>query len=326
MTPHTPSTEPSIEQLRKEYAKLLDPAEPLDSRMRELYRLKENHIHSVAAANLLLEGIDTTDSVLLQHELAYNVGQTGVPSAVAGLEKVVRDMKYDTVTRHEAAEALGALGSPEALKVLTDHIDPAQEPEVSVRETCELAIARIAMREKKGSSAMSPPAGCPYVSVDPSPAFSADTLDEARSKLPTTVEELGAILLDPSERLFVRYMAMFSLRNIGTVPAVEVLCRSLREDKTSCLFRHEVAFVLGQLEHRCSQPALIAALRDEDEAPMVRHEAAEALGAIADPETLPVLQEYSTHPEAIVRDSCVVALEMHKYWSDFNAKASAAQK
>ncbi|KEG07966.1 deoxyhypusine monooxygenase [Trypanosoma grayi] len=54
---------------------------------------------------------------------------------------------------------------------------------------------------------------------------------------------------------------------------------------------------------------------------MVRHEAAEALGAIADPTTLRTLEVYAKHEEPIVRDSCVVALEMHKYWSQFSKHA-----
>lgn len=313
------SSPPTVETLRVEFAKLLDPKEPLDSRMRELYRLKESYIHTPAAAQLLLEGVDTTDSVLLQHEMAYNVGQTGTPeAAVDGLERIVRDMKYDSVTRHEAAEALGALGSPAALKVLEDHADPAKESEVSVRETCELAMARILLQEKKGEKAMKPPANCPFVSVDPSPAFNKETAET----VPTSVEELTRILLDQSgnTRLFQRYMAMFSLRNVASPEAIQALMRALREDHTSCLFRHEVAFVLGQLERPASQPALIEALRDEGEAAMVRHEAAEALGAIADPKSLPILEEYARHSEPIVRDSCVVALEMHKYWAQFNTK------
>lgn len=128
------------------------------------------------------------------------------------------------------------------------------------------------------------------------------------------------MLLDTTGQtsLFTRYMAMFSLRNLGTPEAVAALTRALREDNVSALFRHEVAFVLGQLEAPSSQVALVAALRDEEEAPMVRHEAAEALGAIADPKTLSVLEEYAQHDEPLVRDSCVVALEMHKYWAQFN--------
>lgn len=315
----TPASTLTVEEVRKEYAKLLDPKEPLDSRMRELYRLKEDCLKTVPGVLVLLEAIDTTDSVLLQHELAYNAGQSGVEAAVPELERIVRTTSYDVVTRHEAAEALGAIGSPLALKVLEEHGDPAKEPEDAIRETCELALARIAMKEKKGDAAVAPPRDCAFVSVDPSPAFGAAA--DGEEPIPQTVEELAAVLLDTSgrTRLFRRYMAMFTLRNLANDAAVAALSRALREDTVSALFRHEVAFVLGQLEHPKSQPALIAALKDEAEAPMVRHEAAEALGAIADPATLPVLETYATHSEPIVRDSCVVALEMHKYWANFNS-------
>lgn len=52
---------------------------------------------------------------------------------------------------------------------------------------------------------------------------------------------------------------------------------------------------------------------------MVRHEAAEALGSIADPGTLELLQNYTADQEKPVSESCVVALDMHAYWSKFNS-------
>lgn len=44
--------------------------------------------------------------------------------------------------RHEAAEALGALGDKGSLELLTAMRDDVREPEV-VRETCEIAVGRI---------------------------------------------------------------------------------------------------------------------------------------------------------------------------------------
>lgn len=44
--------------------------------------------------------------------------------------------------RHEAAEALGALGDVGSLEVLRQLRDTKEEVEV-VRETCEIAVARI---------------------------------------------------------------------------------------------------------------------------------------------------------------------------------------
>ncbi|CCW65104.1 unnamed protein product [Phytomonas sp. EM1] len=311
---------PTLEELRKDFSKLLDPKEPLDSRIRELYRLKETFLKTSAGVAVMLEAIDTTDSVLLQHELAYNVGQSGLEEAVEPLGRIVSDTKYDDVTRHEAAESLGAIGSLKGIQVLEYYTDEKNEPNPAVRETCELALARIATKVKEGDEALLPPVGCPFVSVDPSPAFTERLNSVDGKPVPRSVEELTNLLLDTSgsTSLFARYMAMFTLRNIATPEAVKALCRGLREDTVSALFRHEVAFVLGQLEDPGSQSALIEALKDESEAPMVRHEAAEALGAIADPVSLSVLKTYAEHAEPIVRDSCTVALDMHKYWSNFN--------
>ncbi len=79
----------------------------------------------------------------------------------------------------------------------------------------------------------------------------------------------------------------------------------------SALFKHEVAFVLGQLEHLASVPALCEMVRSEAEHPMVRHEAAEALGAIGSPEAMGVLRQYGEHDVEILRESCWVALHMY---------------
>ena len=44
---------------------------------------------------------------------------------------------------------------------------------------------------------------------------------------------------------------------------------------------------------------------------MLAHEAAEALGAIGSPQAIRVLEQYSDHPEEILRESCWVALHMY---------------
>ena len=51
-------------------------------------------------------------------------------------------------------------------------------------------------------------------------------------------------------------------------------------DTSSALLRHEVAFVLGQMQHPTALPALSTSLKRQHEHNMVRHEAAEALGAL----------------------------------------------
>ncbi|CAD2221269.1 deoxyhypusine monooxygenase [Angomonas deanei] len=342
--------------LEETYAVLLDPAAPLDARLRDLYKLKESALKTEEGVSILIKCIDRTDSVLLQHEVVYNIGQSGQLCAIPALEKVLKNEKvnddgkpvqYDTVTRHEAAEALGAIGGANARTTLEYYYKEENESEAAIRESCALALARIYMEVEKGKEALQIPNNCPYVSVDPTPAFNEKTVKvadlsdlqtahhlsstnstHAIPAVPTTVSELETILLDTENQYSIiqRYMAMFTLRNIATKEAVAVLCRALRQDTRSALFRHEVAFVLGQLEHKSSEAALVECLRDEKEHAMVRHEAAEALGAIAEDSSLAVLQEYAAHPEPIVRDSCIVALEMHKYWSNFNQTAIASKE
>ncbi len=49
----------------------------------------------------------------------------------------------------------------------------------------------------------------------------------------------------------------------------------------NALFRHEVAYVLGQVQSGVGRDPLLDRLRDAGESDMVRHECAEALGSIA---------------------------------------------
>lgn len=81
-------------------------------------------------------------SALLKHELAYVLGQIGRPSAIPHLEKVLIDADgfQGEMVRHEAAEALGALSSLQSLDLLKKY--KADESR-SVRETCEIAVAKI---------------------------------------------------------------------------------------------------------------------------------------------------------------------------------------
>lgn len=103
---------------------------------------------------------------------------------------------------------------------------------------------------------------------------------------------------------------MFSLRNIGTPEAVDALSAGFSD--SSALFKHEIAFIFGQILSPHSVPSLLSVLQDSNEEDMVRHEAAEALGGIATPEVLPHLREWMKRDDAprVVRESCEVAVDM----------------
>lgn len=112
---------------------------------------------------------------------------------------------------------------------------------------------------------------------------------------------------------------MFALRDLASPPdlptavaAVEALAAGFADP--SALFRHEIAFVFGQLSHPASIPSLVATLSDVEEVGMVRHEAAEALGGLGDePGVEYVLKKFLNDPEQVVRESVIVALDMAEF-------------
>lgn len=118
--------------------------------------------------------------------------------------------------------------------------------------------------------------------------------------------------MDTKLPLFERYRAMFTLRDLGTTESVLELAKGL-EDRSSALFRHEIAFVFGQMQNPASVTALKKTLENINELDMVRHEAAEALGSIATPECLPILKKFKEDQERVVKESCEVALDMYEY-------------
>lgn len=81
----------------------------------------------------------------------------------------------------------------------------------------------------------------------------------------------------------------------------------------SALFRHEIAYVLGQIASPLSISALRTNLEDEAENHMVRHECAEALGSVATDECITILNKYLNDKQAVVKESCEVALDITDY-------------
>ena len=148
-----------------------------------------------------------------------------------------------------------------------------------------------------------------FASIDPAPP-----IDQTAQRF--SIPQLQEKLLDTSLPLFERYRAMFALRDLASppdlptaVPAVKALSSGFSD--SSALFRHEIAFVFGQLSHPASIPSLKTTLSNKKEESMVRHEAAEALGSLGDEDGVEdFLREFLKDPEQVVRESVVVALDM----------------
>ncbi|KAF2121443.1 Deoxyhypusine hydroxylase [Lophiotrema nucula] len=307
-----PEQDTQVSTLRKIITSEL---EPLARRFRALFSLKylaslqppsEQTVPAIEA----IAAAFSSPSALLKHELAYCLGQTRNDAAILPLRNVLEDEEEDAMCRHEAAEALGALGDMGSLELLKRLRDNKGEVEV-VRETCEIAVDRIEWEHSKQRKDEQLKQS-DFASIDPAPPL-------PQAKQTPSIPELEKALLDTSLPLFQRYRAMFALRDLSSppdlptaVPAVQSLARGFSDP--SALFRHEIAFVFGQLSHPASIPSLIETLSNTKEASMVRHEAAEALGSLGDEEGVEdTLRKFLDDPEQVVRDSVIVALDMAEF-------------
>jgi len=81
-------------------------------------------------------------------------------------------------------------------------------------------------------------------------------------------------------------------------------------ESRSALLKHEIAYVLGQMQNDAAVPFLIERLEDLGEDVMVRHEAAEALGAIGNRGALATLEKFIGDEEIVVSESCEVAIDL----------------
>ena len=152
--------------------------------------------------------------------------------------------------------------------------------------------------------------------VDRKPQVSQyGSVDPAPPQTNGLVSEWTAVLCDESQPMFQRMRAVFSLRNQRTDEACLALCQGF--SSSSALLRHEIAYVLGQMQNPAALPTLTQRLEDANEHVMVRHEAAEALGAIGGVEVEKTLVTFRRDPEAVINESCMVALDTIDYWNDF---------
>ena len=211
-------------------------------------------------------------SELLKHEVAYCLGQTKSEKALEILKNCLNDMKQEPVVRHEAVEAIGAIGPPDYLEMLKELA--ANDRDIEVRETAELAFDKIKFLEEHPDKQHLMKNR--FNSVDPAPRSEEED-----------VAKLSKALMNTELSLFDRYRAMFGLRDVlpkmkteaERNECIEALLSGFKETK-SALFRHEIAFVFGQLGEEGSHATgrLVQVVDDELEHGMVRHEAAEALG------------------------------------------------
>ncbi|KAJ2518434.1 deoxyhypusine hydroxylase, partial [Coemansia sp. RSA 1937] len=238
----------------------------LSHRYRALFSLKA--LNDDEAAEIIGQALQIADdSDLFKHEVAYCLGQMGRKAAIPALVAAMAQVDSHDMVRHEAAESLGAISDPSVIPELEKYINDSCKP---LAETCVLAIEKIRYDHSDVVQKQDPrPRASQYTSIDPVPATTTTT----------SVPDLERTLCDTQASLWKRYRAMFALREVGTEEAVLALAKGMEEDTESALFRHEIGFIFGEMQHPASVPALARVLANQGEAAMVRHEAAEALGS-----------------------------------------------
>ena len=129
--PAPAALETDLESLR---FSLIDEDTRMFERMRSLFRLRD--IGGASAAMMICEAF-ASSSALLRHEAAYVLGQMQRPEAVDVLMAILDDEDEHVMVRHEAAEALGAIGELSCIKLLKKHL---QHTSPEIAESCEVAL------------------------------------------------------------------------------------------------------------------------------------------------------------------------------------------
>ena len=283
-------------------------------RYQALFRSRQLAPSGEAVVATLSAALAQEKSVLMRHEMAYVLGQNGHPAAVPVLIEILENESEDEVTRHEAAEGLAAIGTQAVVEAQLSKYAHNSEMQL-LAETCQLALEATKRQDEPGAlpacvcqqyEKVATERSIEYISKDPAVGLIGATHDD--------IGALGAELQREDLDLYARYQAMFTLRNLGGSEAVKHLCDGLLFDKGSACFRHEVAFVLGQMENELATEALLAKLAEHGEHPVVRHEAAIALGSIGGEVVVKALEVHSRDSEPMVAESCVAALATVAYW------------
>ncbi|ORE00490.1 DOHH [Hepatospora eriocheir] len=245
--------------------------------------------------SVLLQNSLTNDSVLIDHEIAYKLGQLVQENSKEFLIELMSDENKDPIVRHEAIEALGNFEDPSLISLIEKYLD---SNESLVRETAYLAVRKLSVLTKENK-----------YKLNINELDTKQVNDEFSVRSPAFITKKSFI---ESKSMFFKgdlwekYTALLRLRDLNTEESYEVIKKGF-EDK-SALFRHEVAFVMGQLNNPTFIKTLESVLNNPKEEDVVRHEAAASLGCINTEESKKILMKNLNNPIRIVRESIECAI------------------
>lgn len=323
-----------LEDLSRYESVLSDPAADIADRVDSLFCMKA--FNQVDAVDALVRCFHKEPkSELLKHEICYCLGQMNKTEAhVARIQKFLEHVvdetnNYPEIVVHEAVEALGNMNQEHSLNLLKRFEDENKTTSI-LYETCFLARELIHWNQttNQGKSEKVDFSQLKFKTNDPAPPF--NIYNEPKPEH-LDVAHLTKVLLNKTGdgqnyNLFERYRALFTLREINTKESLIGICQTLLKehmDTCSALLKHEVAYVLAQMEeiNEHSVQYLLGSVLNDDEAPIVRHEALIAVGEMIEDRAM--LEDLTKHPEEIVRESAQVAvrnmdnrLKEWQYWKE----------
>ena len=130
------------------------------------------------------------------------------------------------------------------------------------------------------------------------------------------VPENEKILRNKENPIEDRISALFYLRTVGSVSAVQALFSAFEEEDASELLKHEICYCLGQMNKGEEQTKLIQQYLeklvedDNKQTKIVLHEAVEALGNLNQDNTLKLLKKFENEPSDILYETCFLTLKL----------------
>ena len=134
----------------------------------------------------------------------------------------------------------------------------------------------------------------------------------------TDVQKYGDIICNLEQPIAERVDALFCLRSFPDIEAVNTIIKGFGIEKKSELLRHEMCYVLGQMDNspehiNVIQQFLTSLVEDETMEDIVIHEAVEALGNLNDNNSVALIQKFTESDRqcgAMVIETCELAQAM----------------
>lgn len=118
----------------------------------------------------------------------------------------------------------------------------------------------------------------------------------------------AATLADSEGPIPPRISALFCLRTVGTLEAIDALIEAFNKEPRSDLLRHEICYCLGQMdkspEHIKKIQIFFEDILARDLPAIVHHEAVEALGNISYDNTYKLLERFTEEKDGILYETC----------------------